>query len=470
MPNNAVAGSFRDPSGFVFTAGGLLYRQVNQVYREEYDALLASGLYAALVREGLMVAHTEVAPTLAADDRAYKVIQPERLPFISYPYEWAFEQLQDAALLTLRIQRLALEHGLALKDASAYNVQFVGCRPVFMDTLSFEHYREGEPWVAYRQFCQHFLAPLALMAYRDVRLGGLLRVHIDGIPLDLARALLPFRARLKLPLLLHIHLHAAAQARYADSAATPAPAVRRGRVSRVSLLGLLDSLESGIRALRWQAGETAWADYYAHTNYSTAALEAKAALVDALLAAVGSLARVCDLGANTGRFSRLACARGAFTVAADVDPGAVTLAYREGKTAGEALLLPLLLDLTNPSPDLGWANAEREAFARRGRFDVVLALALVHHLAIANNTPLPSVAAYFAGLAPQLIVEFVPKSDSQVQRLLAHRADIFPEYTQAGFERAFGQVYDIVQHLPVPDSERVLYLMRRKAEFKGARI
>ncbi|HDQ35109.1 MAG TPA: SAM-dependent methyltransferase, partial [Chloroflexi bacterium] len=327
--SSAVGGSFRDPSGFVFVVEGQVYRQINQVYREDYDRLMTSGLYAALTRDGLLIPHTEADPALAQGERAYKVLQPERLPFISYPYEWAFDQLRDAALLTLRIQRAALEHGMSLKDASAYNVQFVGCRPALMDTLSFEAYREGEPWVAYRQFCQHFLAPLALMAYRDVRLSSLLRVHIDGVPLDLASRLLPLSTRFRTPLLLHIHLHAKAQRRYADSDVGGAALARGRQVSRISLLGLLDSLESGLRKLRWRENETAWADYYAHTNYSTAALDAKAAQVARFLEEAGPQ-RVCDLGANTGRFSRLASARGAFTVAADVDPGAVNLAYREG--------------------------------------------------------------------------------------------------------------------------------------------
>lgn len=459
--NSVVGSSFRDPSGFVFVTEGQIYRQVNQVYRENYDHLMTSGLYAALTRDNLLLPHIEVSLVLKRDERAYKILQPERLPFISYPYEWSFDQLRDAALLTLRIQRLALEYGMSLKDSSAYNVQFLGCCPMLIDTLSFEVYQEGEPWVAYRQFCQHFLAPLALMAYRDVRLSGLLRVHIDGIPLDLTSRLLPVGTRFKTSLLMHIHLHAAAQRRYADSFVGSAALTRGRQVSRISLLGLLDSLESSLRKLHWREGETAWTDYYTHNNYSTVAIDAKAERVAALLEAAQPQ-RVCDLGANTGRFSRLASRRGAFTVAADVDPGAVNLAYCEGKEKAEDNLLPLVLDLTNPSPAIGWANEERDAFAERGTFDLVLALALVHHLAIANNIPLERVATYFAELAPQLIVEFVPKSDSQVQRLLASRLDIFPEYTQVGFEHAFSQTYEILCQEAIPDSERILYWMHRR--------
>lgn len=199
-----MPGSFRDPSGFIFFENGSLYRQVNIVYRENYDQLINSGLYETLVRLGLMVSHEEVDLHYARTNSAYRILKPALIPFISYPYEWCFSQLKDAALTTLEIQKKALDFGMSLKDASAYNIQFLDGKPVFIDTLSFEKYEEGQPWVAYRQFCQHFLAPLALMCFSDVRLNQLLRIYPDGIPLDLASCLLPLRTFLKFSLLSHI--------------------------------------------------------------------------------------------------------------------------------------------------------------------------------------------------------------------------------------------------------------------------
>src|SRR5215216_6396727 len=212
-----LAASFRDPSGFLFARDGVLYRQVNRKYEQEYTRLMESGLYDKLVKAGLLVSHVEVDHAPAEAALAYKIIQPERVPFISYPYEWSFGQLKDAALATLSIQRRALKVGMSLKDASAYNIQFVRGKATLIDTLSFEIYKEGQPWVAYRQFCQHFLAPLALMATRDIRLNQLLRVYIDGIPLDLASELLPGKTRLNFGLLTHVHLHASAQKRYSGA-------------------------------------------------------------------------------------------------------------------------------------------------------------------------------------------------------------------------------------------------------------
>jgi hypothetical protein len=214
VTGSALPSSFRDPSGFVFVRDGVLYRQVNRVHREHYDRLMASGLYERLATDGLLVPHEEDDAVPAAPDLAYKVLRPERVPFVSYPYEWCFGQLKAAALATLAIQRTALDFGMSLRDASAYNIQFLQGKPTHIDTLSFETLREGEPWVAYRQFCQHFLAPLVLSRYRDARLGQLSRVHLDGIPLDLATGLLPWRARLHPPLLLHLFLHARRQRRH----------------------------------------------------------------------------------------------------------------------------------------------------------------------------------------------------------------------------------------------------------------
>ena len=449
-----LSASFRDPSGFLFSRDEVLYRQVNRKYEREYTRLMESGLYEKLTKVGLLIPHTEVDQQAAEMETAFKVIQPERVPFISYPYEWSFGELKDAALATLSLQRRALKVGMSLKDASAYNIQFVRGKPTLIDTLSFEMYKEGEPWVAYRQFCQHFLAPLALMALKDVRLNQLLRVYIDGVPLDLASELLPWRTRLNFGLLTGIHLHASAQKRYADADVK----ARGGMMNKQAMIGLIDSLDATIRKLNWNPGGTEWGNYYSITNYSDAAFEHKKRLVREWSAQVKPCL-VWDLGANNGVFSRLAGETGAYVASFDIDPAAVEQNYRQVKSEKTSNVLPLLLDLTNPSPSLGWNNQERDSFRRRGPADLVLALALIHHLAISNNVPLPQLADFFAGIGKWLVIEFVPKSDSQVQKLLVSREDIFPTYTRQGFETAFTQRFNICQAVDVQESERVLYLM-----------
>ena len=453
----ANAASFRDPSGFLFTRDGILYRQVNSVYREDYDLLMSSGLYDELAKEQLLIGHEEADVAPAAPDEAYKVIKPEPVAFISYPYEWCFSQLKDAALTTLRIQKIALTRGMSLKDCSAYNVQFHRGRPVFIDTLSFEKHREGRPWVAYRQFCRHFLATLALMSCTDVRLGRLLRVHIDGVPLDLAAKLLPRRSKLRLALLMHIHMHAASEARHANDA--QAPKVRK--MGRLAMMGLIDSLEKAVRKLTWRPKGTEWAEYYTFTNYPAEALEEKKKLVWRFLADADPKS-VWDLGANVGVFSRLASDRGIPTVAFDIDPAAVEKNYRQAAANGETNILPLLQDLTNPSPSIGWSCAERMSLLRRGPADCVLALALIHHLAISNNVPLDRIAEFLSELCRFLIIEFVPKSDSQVQKMLATRQDVFAGYRRDRFEAVFGDHFSIESSAPIGRTDRTLYLMKIK--------
>jgi len=459
-PNGKVSGSFRDPSGFMFTHDGQLYRQVNQKYQEDYDLLMRSGLYDQLNRSRTLVAHKEVELALAPQpDIAYKVIQPEKIDFISYPYEWCFNQLKDAAILTLAIARRSLEFGMILKDASAYNIQFHQGRPIFIDTLSFEKYEEGAPWVAYRQFCQHFLASLALMAKTDIRLAQMLRLHIDGIPLDLASKLLPGSTRVEFGLTTHIHIHAKSQQRYADKEVSQEAV--KARVSKTAMVGLLDSLLSTVKSLNVKTIQTEWTDYYQDNNYTPASFEAKRQLVRSFIEKVQPK-QVWDLGGNTGEFSRAASDLQIPTVCFDIDPGAVQQNYDLVKANKEKFMLPLRMDLTNPSPDLGWHNAERESMQARGPVDLVMALALIHHLAISNNVPLADVASYFAELSDYLIIEFVPKSDSQVKRLLASREDIFPDYTLEGFRTAFSCFYETVSEEKVQGSERTLFLLKKK--------
>ncbi len=458
--------SFRDPSGFIFKRDGVVYRQVNASYREDYDLLMSSGLYEALVKDGLLLRHEEVAPSTALSGDAYKVLRPVQLPFISYPYEWCFSQLRDAALTTLAVQRRALEKGMSLKDASSYNLQLVGGRSCFIDSLSFERYVEGKPWVAYKQFCQHFLAPLALMSKTEARLNQLLRVYIDGVPLDLASRLLPWSSVFSFSLGVHIHAHAKSQKKHAGQAAAPKPAAgpSKLRFSKQAFTGLIDSLESAVSGLTMKGGDFEWEDYYAaNNNYGEAGLKEKR---EALAGLIGKLApkMVWDLGANTGVFSRLAVEKGAkLAVAWDIDPGCVEAGYRHVVDKRDPAIVPLLLDLTNPSPGLGWANQERMSLAERGPADLVLALGLVHHLAISNNVPLPRVADFLAGLTKHLIIEWVPKEDSQVQKLLATRPDVFPGYVQPELERAFATRFVIEDVVPIPGTVRTLYSMRVRA-------
>lgn len=453
--------SFRDPSGFVFRRDGTLYRQVQASGADDWHAFLTTGLYERLAADRLIVEHRDEEVELAALPGSVAVIRPRAIEVISYPYEWCFSQLKEAALLTLELQARALDAGMRLKDASAYNIQIVDGRPILIDSLSFEVAAATEPWPAYRQFCEHFLAPLALIAHRDARCGLMLREFIDGIPLDLAARLLPVRTRFNLGLSAHIHLHARAQRRAAGEA-PPAPDAERPqrRISETGQRALLDSLRRTVEGLRWQPSSH-WSEYASATSYSDAATASKADIVRELLTTVGG-GTAWDVGANTGVYSALAAEAGYRVVAWDQDAASVEAHWRRVRGSGQPAVLPLVLDLANPSPAIGWALEERASFLERGQPDVVLALALVHHLAIGNNVPLPGVARLFARMARHAVVEFVPKEDPMTRRLLAARPDIFEHYTIDGFREAFGDPFRIVREVPVVDSPRAIFLLERR--------
>jgi hypothetical protein len=457
-------GSFRDPSGFVFVRDGRIYRQINQGYEQPYVLLRSSGLFDELTAERLLVPSDEVDLRLEHAPAAFAVLAPEPIPFISYPFEWCFSQLKAAALLTLDLQRRAIERGLVLRDASAYNVQFVGARPIFIDTLSFGVLAPGEPWVAYRQFCQHFLAPLALVAGVDPALGQLSRTHLDGVPLDLASRLLPARLRWRPGVLMHLGMHARAAASGRDQhrgAVTRSP----GKVGRAALLGLVDSLRRTVQSQRWEPPDTLWSTYRDHTNYSPQGDAHKRRLVsEAVQQICGTLRQptVWDIGANDGVYSRLAADAGARVISLDLDPAIVEHHARQCAADASSTILPLVQDLTNPTPAFGWRHTERRSLLERGPSDLALALALVHHLVIGGGVPLDEVAAFFHAACRHLIIEFVPKSDSQVARMLALREDTFADYSQGGFEQAFDRRFERVSTARIDDSERTLYVLKRR--------
>jgi hypothetical protein len=458
-------GSYRDPSGFVFRRDGVLYRQINSSFADDWAAFDTSGLHAALVSDGLLVADQPAPLEIAPEPGAIAVIQPDEVGFLSHPFEWSFSQLKDAALLTLRAQSMAGERGMTLRDASAYNVQFRNGQPVLIDTLSFERAPADQPWKPYRQFCENFLAPLALMAHRDGRLGQLLRTWIDGVPLDLASELLPRSTRFLSPgLAAHVHLHARAQRQHAgESGPDGATAPREVKMSEGRRLALLDHVRRTIEGLKLPAQGTVWADYADQTSYSEAGTASKEALVRRQLEAVSAEGgkRAWDIGANTGRYSAIAADAGFWVLALDIDWAAVERHYLALRAGGERRIMPLLADIAEPSPGIGWANAERASLIDRANADVVIALALVHHLAIGRNVPLPMISRLMARLSPHLILEWIPKDDPMVRRLLAAREDIFADYSVEGFREAFKRDFEILEEAPIEDSGRVLFRMHR---------
>lgn len=456
--------SFRDRSGFVFYSNNNPYRAINKCYEQKYSHLMTSGLYQALVTKDLLISHKELPPGSwpafhKIDENVAFIVQPERVPYISYPYEWCFQQLKDAALLTLKIQLKALEYNMSLKDASAFNVQFSNGKPVFIDTLSFGFYNEGEPWIAYRQFCCHFLAPLAIMSHANTGLRRLSEIFIDGIPLSVASSLLPFKTRMQPFYLLHIHYHARLERKYSGDA--NASAKVKHPLSKAKLIAIINHLVSGIQSMKLPSKKTEWVNYYSEFSYSNNAIEHKRSKVEEWVSAIRPEI-AWDLGCNTGMFSETMQPFCEQVISFDNDHLAIQKFYADVQDKGYKNILPLIMDLNNPSAAIGWANQERKSFTERGKVALILALALIHHLAIGNNVPLFNLAEFMGKQTEWLIIEFVPKQDKQVQRLLVTREDIFTDYAQQSFETAFEHFFVIEKKQPIIETERMLYLMKRK--------
>jgi hypothetical protein len=447
--------SYKDPSGFIFQASGKFYRQVNKIYAGHYDLLISSGLSSFLQEKKLLLHHEEVTENILHSDDWYLTLLPQQIPFTSYPYEWCFEQLKDAALLTLEIVRLSIDKGLILKDATPYNVQFVNGRPVFIDTLSFEKYDPLLPWIAYRQFCESFLFPLLLSHYHKTGIQPFLNSYPNGIPVNITANLLPWKSRLNPGVSLHVFL----QNKLNEKTKNTGTAVS---FSKNKLRNLISHLDGIIRDLN-NSDKTEWSNYYAESISSREYLGKKEKIISTLFQKLDGR-NLLDLGANEGFFSRLAAAKNFDVIAIDKDDQCINTLYKKVKEENITNILPLCMDLINPSPASGFANNERASFGERIHTDAVMALALVHHLAIGYNLPLSKIAEYLYGFSHQLIIEFVPKEDEKVQLLLQNKKDIYPEYTREHFENVFRPGFTIAEKVQVPDSDRIIYLMKRSTE------
>lgn len=451
--------SFKDPSGFIFESEGKLYRQVNQYYAAQYRQLTDSGLYNKLVTQGQLIAHEEIAENITHSAGWYTTLLPEPVQTISYPYEWCFEQLQDAALLTLSVLKTALQHNMILKDATPYNIQFHKGRPVFIDTLSFDTYDPKQPWIAYRQFCQCFLFPLYLEHYLKTDIQKILSTYIDGIPVDIIAKLLPLKSRLSLGVWLHVYLqHTATTSTRANNNNNH----KTASFSKKKLLDVISHLTSIITSFPAnKTYKTTWSNYYEDTILSKEYLQAKEAIIREMGQATKARS-VLDLGANDGYFSKLFAGLQMQVIATDADNRCISKLYQEVKKDKIENILPLILDIANPSPAIGFNNRERAAFHDRIKTDLVAALALVHHLVIGKNISIPVLAEYFNHIAPELIIEFVPKEDEKVQHMLKSRPDTFPDYNIEVFETLFNQYFEVISKKQVPGTHRVLYHMKRR--------
>jgi SAM-dependent methyltransferase len=457
-------GSFRDRSARVFYLNGAVCRGLNRSAWEEWQALAQTSFFQKCVADGRIV-ETEVADTVpdaGGSARWSGVLRHRTIPFVTYPYEWSFGMFRDAALLQLELLGAALAEGMTLKDASPFNLQWRGSRPVFIDVASFVRYRPGEPWTGYRQFCRLFLYPLLLQAHKQLPFHPWLRGRIDGIDADECRALMSLRDLLRPGVLTHVVLQSRLQRHYGSNGHDVKRDLKSAGFNRALIAANVERLHKLVRALRWEPGVSGWSEYVHQHNYDRLDGQAKEEFVERVLAA-RHRSLVWDLGCNTGRFSRMAEKYADHVVAVDSDHASVERLYQTLKADGSVKVLPLVLDVTDPSPNLGWRGLERRTMLGRGRPDLVLSLALVHHLVITSNIPLTDVVEWFRELGGEVVVEFPTRDDEMVKRLLRNKDQSYDDYRTEFFEACLANHFELCQRIVLPSGRRIIYHLRPRS-------
>jgi hypothetical protein len=448
--------SWRDPAGFIFRSGKTWYRQVNECYAANYRQLMDSGLYTRLVANKLLIPHSEVDQNFTGSSGWHKTLLPQQLSVISYPYEWSPAQLKDAALLTLAILRISIDHDMILKDATPLNIQFSQGRPLFIDSLSFERYDPTMPWVAYRQFCECFLFPLYLHHYRRLEAHKTLSAFPEGIPASIALSLLPAKSRLRAGVWLHLVLQKRIRQDTGASGKLP-PFDKR------KLILLIDNLTGILRGLIPSSSpRNGWSRYYEEAVPSQSYLAEKERIFREMVADI-PFGKALDLGANEGYFSKILAGKGSDVIAVDSDSTCIDRLYRYAAQQ-ECPIYPLCADIADPSPAAGFFHAERASLTQRAQSELVTALALTHHLTLGRNIPLGMVAGYFAEITlSRLIVEFIPVTDPKAVELTRNKPFGHATYDNASFEGEFERYFSIERRSAIPGTERILYLMRKKS-------
>jgi hypothetical protein len=453
-------GSFRDRTSRVFYSDGAVHRALNEQAFKEWESLSSRNFFRRFTDEqkiiGTKLSDASDYPEILLAGTCSAILRHERIPFISYPYEWSFGMLKDAALLQTELLLAALEEDMILKDSSAFNFQWTGARPVFIDIPSFMDLQPGEPWVGYRQFCQMFLYPLMLQAYKDIPFQPLIRGNIDGFEPEDFNKLMSFRDLFRAGVFLHVALHAKAQLKYAATDKDIRKGLRAGGFSKALIKRNIEGLDKVIRGISWERVRSQWSHYDKEHSYSDAEHEVKKAFVRKVVAS-RPWELVWDLGCNVGTFSRIASENARTVVSCDTDHLAIEYFYQELKKEGNTKILPLVCNVANPSPNLGWRGLERKTMQERGTPDLTLCLALIHHLVISANIPLREFITWLAQLKTALIIEFVTKQDPMVQKLLLNKNDNYNDYEIGYFEKCLSEFFTIIKQETVKEGKRILY-------------
>jgi len=448
--HRADPGSFRDPASHVVFEGDRVLRLLDQRGLDGWNALSNTKFFERATGDGRLIESKLVD---SPDGGSAAALEHPKVPFISYPYEWTFSMLKDAALLQLDLLAEALADGITIKDATPFNIQFVDGRPVFIDIGSFEEYAAGEPWIGYRQFTRQFLFPLMLRAEAGVPFQPWLRGNPEGPTAGDVRRLLGFWQRLKPANLMHVSLQARMEERMSGAAVRNE--LKTAGFSADLILANVKKLRKLVDGFTWSGSGEGWIEYQSCTHVGRDR-ESKGAFLRQALD-THRPGRVLDMGANDGHFSKLAAESGAVAIAVDGDEPVLDALYRQGSRVSI-----VLTDLTNPSPSQGWAGEERPGLIARAQPDLVVAYGLIHHLIYTASIPPPAVIEWLAGLGCPVVVEFVAAEDEMVAKLTANKmeAELHPGRTQSDFETLVAPHFETLATESLGNGTRALYSLQ----------
>jgi SAM-dependent methyltransferase len=460
-------GSFRDRNNLVFYGSGSVYRGLSKQAFENWEALNSKTFFKEYAEKGLIIGteNTDLDKedlSAAVADNWFAFLKHQPVPFISYPYEWSFGMLKDAALLQLDLLSASLAEGMILKDSTPYNIQWQGSRPVFIDIPSFEKLNAGEPWAGYRQFCEMYLFPLMLTAYKNISHIPFLRGNLEGIPLGQMDNLLSFRDYLRPGVLLHVYLHSKAQDKYSSTRRDIKNDLRESGFHKALIESNVKRLKKLVQALNWKITKTQWSHYSSFRTYTDNELEMKKEFVRKA-SATQRWKLAWDLGCNTGEFTQLISDHCDYVIGMDIDPLAIEFFYQNIKKTGATNILPLINNVADPSPGLGWMNLERKILRDRGKPNLILCLALIHHIVLSANIPLKGFIQWLASLGGAVIIEYVTKDDPMVKVLLQNKEDSFSDYNQENFENSLKEFFDIKTFQQLESGTRIIYFVTPKS-------
>ena len=458
------SGSFRDREGRIYLHSGRVFRGLSETALRNFHTLEGSKFYRRLADSGDIVGSRELPEgenPLPEYVRAQwsGFVEHDRVPVVSYPYEWTFSMLRDAAALQLKLLESALREDFTLKDATPYNIQFVNNRPVFIDIPSFEPLKPGEPWTGHRQFCEMFLFPLMLQAYKGVHFQPFMRASIDGVGVQMADGLFNKRDLLRKGVLGNVWLQAKLERRYSGSSQDMRSNLKAAGFNKELILANVRKLRKLVGRLEWAHAESEWGDYASFHNYSDADHEKKESFITNCVA-TAKPKTVWDIGCNTWQFSRVAAKHCRQVVATDIDHLAVERLYSDPDMPGN--ILPLVQNVADPSPNWGWRNLERRDLQHRSQPGMVLCLALIHHVVISANIPLAEFVGWLASLTPELVIEYVGREDDKVQTLLRNKEDQYWDYSREFLEKQLGRYFDTRNQVALSEGRRQLYWCSRK--------